>query len=222
MLEILDVSGALVSIDAAGCQKEIAAQIVAKKGDYLLQVKGNQGRLNRDIQKLTAQELEIDLSLQNYAEQPPEKQTHGRTEFRSCLVIDDVEKLKNQIRDFELWKGLKSVIVITSVREMEGKVSEEVRYYISSRSGSAAEFLKSVRRHWSIENQCHWVLDVAFREDDHRLRDGHAPENLSTIRRMASIMLKRVNHKRGIKNKRRKAGWDNRFLELIFKEFLEI
>ena len=97
LLEILDVSGALVSMDAAGCQKEIAAQIVAKEGDYLLQVKGNQSRLNQDLQRLTAQELEIDFSLQNHAEQQPEKQTHGRTEFRWCLVLDEVEKLKDPI-----------------------------------------------------------------------------------------------------------------------------
>ena len=115
---------------------------------------------------------------------------------------------------------MKSLIAVTSVREVDGKISEEVRYYISSRQSSAAEFLKAVRSHWSIENECHWVLDVAFREDDHRLRTGHGPENLSTIRKMALMMLKRVKSKRGIKNKRLKAGWDQQFLESIFKDFL--
>ena len=107
LLEMLDISGALVSIDAAGCQKEIAAQIVELKGDYLLQVKGNQKRLHDDICALIMQEIETDLSDLKYAEQPPEKRCHGRDEFRTCLVIDDLKKLKSGVRDFAKWKGLK-------------------------------------------------------------------------------------------------------------------
>ena len=111
------------------------------------------------------------------------------------------------------------MIVVRSVREVDGKWSEESRYFISNRRACAAEFLRSVRSHWRIENSCHWVLDVAFREDDYRLREGHGPENLSTIRRPALTMLKGVTAKCGIKNRRLKAAWDTAFLERIFHEF---
>ena len=219
LLEVLDISGALVTIDAAGCQKEIAAKIVAAKGDYLLQVKGNQERLHDDVQALAVAALESDAGELNQTEDAPGTKTHGRTESRYCVVIDDPELLKSAIRDFDLWKGLKSVVVTTCVREVEGKTSSETRYHISSRKATAAEFLKWGRRHWSIENECHWILDVAFREDDHRLQEGHAAANLSMVRRMALSMLKKVTVKLGVKNKRLKASYDNTFAEQVFAAF---
>jgi predicted transposase YbfD/YdcC len=147
-----------------------------------------------------------------------EEQSHGRSEFRSCLVLTNWEG----IRDRELWKGLKSVVCVVSGRKVKGKnESSEVRYYISSRRGSGKMFLGACRKHWSIENECHWILDVAFREDDHRLREGHAPENMSVVRKMALAMLKKANAKIGIKNKRLKAGWDAAFLEHVLRDFLD-
>ncbi len=110
---------------------------------------------------------------------------------------------------------------MTSGRKVKGKTeSSEVRYYISSRRGSGKMFLGASRKHWGIENECHWILDVAFREDDHRLREGHAPENMSVVRKMALAMLKKANAKIGIKNKRLKAGWDTSFLEHVLRDFL--
>jgi predicted transposase YbfD/YdcC len=213
VLRLLDIAGALVSIDAMGCQKDIAQQIVDAKGDYLLAVKDNQPRLFEDLQRLADAALEsnyagLDTDLQN-------ENRHGRCEMRFCYVIEDLES----VRDRLLWPKMRAVVVVVSSRVVGGKASDEVRLYISSRKASAKEFQKSVRSHWSIENSCHWVLDVAFREDDHRLRMGHAPENMSLIRKMALAMLKKVDAKMGIKNKRLLAAWDLEFLERIFRDF---
>ena len=142
---------------------------------------------------------------------------HGREEMRFCFVLTDLAG----IRDRALWTGLRSVVCVVRCRTVNGNEAHETHYYISSRAGSAKAFQATVRRHWGIENGCHWVLDVAFREDDHRLRDGHAPENLALVRKMALAMLKKAPAKIGIKNKRLKAGWDNTFLEAALRDFLD-
>ncbi|HEV3386089.1 MAG TPA: ISAs1 family transposase, partial [Gemmata sp.] len=191
LLKLLDVSGALVSIDAMGCQKEIAQNIVAQKGDYLLAVKENQPRLFEDIQRLADEALENNYA--GWSTNLLEEKSHGRQEMRFCYVIDRLES----IRDRDLWPELKSVVCVVCHREVGDKQSDEVRYYISSRQASAKQFQQAVRGHWSIENPCHWVLDMAFREDDHRLREGHAPENLSMVRKMALTMLKKAKAKCG-------------------------
>lgn len=214
LLELLDISGALVSIDAAGCQKDIASQIVSGGGDYLLAVKENQPRLFEDIKTLADAALETDSA--GLSRCATDEQSHGRREFRCCVVMTNLEG----IRDRELWTGLKSVVCVVSGRKLKGrKESSEVRYYISSRRGSGKMFLGATRRHWSIENECHWVLDVAFREDNHRLREGHAPENMSLVRKMALAMLKKAEADTGIKNKRLRAGWDDAFLEHVLRDF---
>jgi len=215
LLHLLDISGALVSIDAMGCQKEIAQQIVDKKGDYLLAVKDNQHRLFEDLQCLADQAMEKDYA--GLSMFMTNEKGHGRVEMRSCFVIEELES----IRDLALWPKLKSVVCVVSQREVKGKTSDEIRFYISSRQASAKDFLNAVRTHWSIENPCHWVLDVAFREDDHRLREGHAPENMSLVRKIALAMLKKAKAKIGIKNRRLKAGWDDSFLEHVLRDFLD-
>jgi predicted transposase YbfD/YdcC len=215
LLALLDISKALVSIDAAGCQKAIAAQIVAGGGDYLLAVKDNQPRLFEDIKALVRVALETDFAV--LSRHQTDERSHGREELRFCVVLTNLEA----IRDRALWTGLKSVVCVVSRRQVNGKDGREVRYYISSRRGSGKMFLGASRKHWSIENECHWVLDVAFREDDHRLREGHAPENMSVVRKMALAMLKKATAKIGIKNKRLKAGWDETFLEHVLRDFLD-
>jgi len=214
LLRLLDISKALVSIDAAGCQKAIAAQIVTGGGDYLLAVKENQPRLFEDIKGLVRGALETDFV--GLSRHQTDEHSHGREELRFCVVLTNLEA----IRDRDLWTGLKSVVCVVSRRQVNGKDGREVRYYISSRRGSGRMFLGASRKHWSIENECHWVLDVAFREDDHRLREGHAPENMSVVRKMALAMLKKATAKIGIKNKRLKAGWDETFLEHVLRDFL--
>jgi predicted transposase YbfD/YdcC len=221
LLELLDISGALVTIDAMGCQKEIAAKIVAGDGDYLLQVKGNQPRLHEDLQQLTAWlEPENFTGFDRHVDDPGKKQ-HGRLEYRETVVIDDLELLKDSIRDYELWKDLKSVVITKSICERDGKVCEERRYHISSRVTTAAIFGKTVRGHWGIENGLHWVLDVAFGEDDHRLYGGHAAANLATVRRMVLPLLKKPDVKLGIENRRLKASYDPEFLEVVIAGFPE-
>jgi predicted transposase YbfD/YdcC len=215
LLNLLDISGALVSIDAAGCQKEIAEQIVEAKGDYLLAVKENQPRLYEDIERLALAALENDYA--DLSQHMLQEKGHGRQEIRSCFVLTELAS----IRDRELWAGLKAVIGVVTCRTVNGEESHETRYYISSRKASAKIFLQATRAHWGIENQCHWVLDVAFREDDHRLREGHGPENLSLVRKMALAMLKKAKAKCGVKNKRLKAGWDDSFLEHVLRDFLD-
>ncbi len=212
LLKLLDISGALVSIDAMGCQKEIAKLIVDQKGDYLLAVKDNQPRLFEDLKAWAEKTFDQDFfgSSQNLTHE----RAHGRDETRLCFVSEDVEL----IRDHQLWPKLRSLVCVVSQREIDGKVSEEVRYYISSRRGSAKQFQAWVRNHWSIENSCHWVLDVAFGEDDHRLREGHGPANLSLVRKIALAMLKKAEAKCGIKTKRLQAGWDNSFLEHVLRD----
>jgi predicted transposase YbfD/YdcC len=215
LLNLLDISGALVSIDAAGCQKEIAAQIVAAKGDYLLAVKKNQPRLLADVERLAIEASESDYA--NLSQHTMDEKGHGRQEMRFAFVVTDL----SSIRDRELWKDLQSLVCVVTSRTVDNKESNETRYYISNRKASAETFLKATRTHWSIENNCHWVLDVAFREDDHRLHEGHAPENLSVVRKMALAMLKKAKAKVGIKNKRLKAGWDDSFLEHVLRDFLD-
>ena len=176
-------------------------------------MKDNQPRLFEDLKAWAEKALNQDsLGLsQNLSE----NRAHGREETRVCFVSEDVES----IRDRQLWPRLRSLVCVVSHREIDGKQSDEVRYYISSRRGSAKQFQAWVRNHWSIENSCHWLLDVAFREDDHRLREGHAPANLSSVRKMALAMLKKANAKCGIKNKRLRAGWDSDFLEHILRDY---
>jgi len=216
LLALLDISQALVSIDAAGCQKNIATQIVDGGGDYLLAVKDNQPRLFEDIKALVRVALETDFA--GLSRHQTDERSHGREELRFCVVMTNLEA----IRDRALWTGLKSVVCVVSRRKVKGKKEgREVRYYISSRRGSGKMFLGASRRHWSIENECHWVLDVAFREDDHRLREGHAPENMSVVRKMALAMLKKAKAQIGIKNKRLKAGWDETFLEHVLRDCLD-
>src|SRR6478672_11054920 len=191
LLRLLDASGALVSIDAAGCQKDIAAQIVAGGGDYLLAAKDNQPRLLEDIEALVRAALETDFV--GLSRHQTDERSRGREELRFCCVMTNLDA----IRDRELWTGLKSVVCVVTRRRVNGKEGREVRYYISSRRGSARMFLGATRKHWGIENGCHWVLDVAFREDQSRVREGNAATNFAVVRRMALAMLKKVEGAKG-------------------------
>ena len=215
LLALLDTSKALVSIDAAGCRKNMAAQIVAGGGDDLPAVTENQPRLFEDIEVLVRGALEANFV--GRSRHQTDEYSRGREELRFRVVLTNREA----IRDRALWTGLKSVVCVASPRKVTGKKeSREVRYYIRSRRGFGKMFLDASRRHWGIENECHWVLDVAFREDDHRLREGHAPEDMSVVRKMALAMLKKATAKIGIKNKRLKAGWDETFLGHVLCDFL--
>jgi predicted transposase YbfD/YdcC len=215
LLEILDLHGALVTIDAMGCQQEIAEQIIDQGGDYVLAVKENQPKLYEEIEQLeqAAQEKEY-AGCSSYGE---EERSHGRQELRACWVLTDRESLQERSK----WPGLQSVIVVVRERTAGDKNTCEKHYYISNRQLSAERFLKAIRGHWGIENSLHWVLDVTFDEDRSRLRKDHGPENLALLRRMAVSMLKAEGSKGSIRGKRLIAGWNNDFMEKVLLGFAE-
>ena len=210
LLELLDLRGCLVTIDAMGCQKSIARQIVASEADYLLAVKSNQGQLYANLQDAfrCAEGWDPLGSCREVSK------GHGRLEVRQCRVITDREELAYMDPAGE-WLHLSSVAQVSYERQA-GVGTTEQRYYICSRLLTAAEFLESARAHWGIENQLHWVLDVAFDEDHCRVRTGNAAGNLSVVRQMALNLLRREPTRQvGIKAKRKRAGWDGDYLQKI-------
>jgi predicted transposase YbfD/YdcC len=204
LLEALELSGTVVTIDAMGCQKAIAEKIVAKKADYILAVKENQGHLLEEMKdsfRMLASESvaeEIDCG-------------HGRVEKRTCSVMSDTSLLENAAE----WTALRGLVRIEAERyhKVSGKMEREIRYYITTLKPEALPLNRMIRQHWGIENKLHWVLDVAFGEDGSRKRVGHAAQNFSLLNRIALNLLKQDTHlKRGIKGKRLKAAWDHPYL----------
>jgi predicted transposase YbfD/YdcC len=217
LLKLLDLAGCIVTIDAIGTQTEIVKTIVEGGADYLLSVKENQGHLFDDVQYL----FEVDAA-RGFAQVPHSyaqkvNKGHGRLETRECWAIDDEEYLA-YLRNHERWLGLKSIVRIISKREIGEKVEIQISYFISSLPADAQAILKAKRSHWKIENQLHWVLDIAFREDDSRVRKDHGPENLAVLRHLALNLLKNEKSaKGGIHAKRLQAGWNNDYLLTILK-----
>ena len=211
LLTVLDLKKALVTIDAMGCQKEIAAAIIDGAGDYVLAVKGNQGHLYEDVTATVAPLLTGELIPTAAESAKTEETSRGRREKRCCYVSTKLEYIRHQ----SLWKNLAAVGVIISERLANGKAEREVRYFISSRVLSAQAFLQTVRDHWLVENQLHWVMDVVFGEDGHQLRKGHGPENFTILRKLVHAVIKSSKPKHGIKGTRELAGWDTEYLEKL-------
>jgi predicted transposase YbfD/YdcC len=214
LLKLLDLKGALATIDAMGCQKEIAADIVGRGGDYLLTVKGNQEHLHEDVVETLATAIENPMKVKTETCAQTEEVNRGRVEKRTSYISTDLSK----IRDKGLWKDLRAIGAIVSERKVDGKCEVETRYFISSRVLSASMLLQSVRNHWKVENQLHWVLDVVFGEDGHQLRVGHGPKNFTTLRKLAHAMIKNCKSKDGIKGTREMAGWNTDILEKIINQ----
>jgi predicted transposase YbfD/YdcC len=209
LLKTLEVKGCIITIDAMGCQKDIVARIIGKKADYVLAVKGNQKNLHEDIIRIFEEARSSDFQGIDYDFHESVDRGHGRIEIRRIWTISDI----NLIRGKEKWQQLKTIGMIESERHVGDEVSKDTRYYISSLDNNAEKFGGAVRTHWGIENSVHWILDVAFREDESRIRKGHAPENLAVIRHIALNLLKQEKTlKIGVKAKRLKAGWDNDYL----------
>ncbi|HEX9825921.1 MAG TPA: ISAs1 family transposase [Flavobacteriaceae bacterium] len=207
LLEALSLEGTVVTIDAMGCQTEIAKEITGRKADYILAVKENQPQLHQDIED----EFRFGKDIERHLS---EDLGHGRIETRVCQAIKDLQFITPETA--QEWGGLKAAIKIESVREFKNSDRPKemaVRYYITSLEANAGDFQKAIRSHWGIENKLHWVLDVAFSEDASRKRAKNAPQNFSILNKIALNLLKNEKTaKGGIKGKRLKAGWDNHYL----------
>lgn len=211
VLALLALKGCIVTLDAMGCQTEIAKQIVAGGGDYVLALKENQPRLYTHAVEWFEYAKQHDFRLvgdHDYAQTV--NKGHGRIEIRECWLIRDTPVIA-EFREQYGWVGLRTLVMVRRQREIAGRRSEEWSYYISSLYEDAATILYAVRRHWAIENECHWVLDVTFDEDRSRIRLGESPENFSLLRQIALSILKRDTSKGSLKTKRFKAALNDAF-----------
>jgi predicted transposase YbfD/YdcC len=213
LLELLDLHGALVTIDAMGCQKEIAAAIVAGGGDYLLTVKGNQERLLEDIQTTVERALDGKMPADQVDQHTTTERGHGRIETRSYVVV----RRLSAIRDRAAWSKLTTVGMCCSDRTVDGRTSTEVRYFISSRRLSAQRCGQALRNHWRVENCLHWQLDMAFDEDASRIQQRTAAENFAWLRRIALSLLKQHPANLSVRSKRKAAALDPAFLADIIR-----
>jgi predicted transposase YbfD/YdcC len=210
LLGMLDLRGATVTLDAMGTQKEVAQAIVDKGADYVLALKGNQTNLHKEVEQVFARAGAGIFVLVKHTKHETVEERHGRRERRCVWTTTDLSRIKEASK----WPGLRSLTLVERERQVgpNGDVSYERHFFISSRKRAGAKTMAAlIRAHWSIENRCHWVLDVAFREDESRVRAGQ--ENLSLLRKVALNLLKKEStSKRGIAAKRKKAGWDHDYL----------
>jgi predicted transposase YbfD/YdcC len=206
VLKLVDIKGAIITIDAMGTQKAIAAEIIEGKADYVLGLKGNQETLHQAVIDHINEKLDGDL--EDACEHVTIEKGHGREETRTYLQLPAPEDLPG----FALWKGLKSIGIVTSQCFRDGKETIEVRYYISSLAIGVKLFAHAVRSHWGIENSCHWSLDITYREDESRIRDKHMRENFAWLRRLTLSLLKQHPGRESIAMKRRSCGWSDDFM----------
>jgi len=208
LLRLVDIKGTIITIDAMGTQKAIAAQIVDSKADYVLALKGNQETLHQEVIDYIDEQAKNDFADVKARRHITQETGHGREEIRSFIQMP----VPADLRGLELWKGLKSIGIATLVCVRAGKETIETRYYISSLAVSVKLFAHAVRSHWGIENSCHWSLDMTYREDESRIRDPHIRENFAWLNRFTLSLLKQHPGKDSIAMKRRACGWSDEFL----------
>jgi predicted transposase YbfD/YdcC len=208
LLRLVDIQGTIITIDAMGTQKAIAAQIVDSRADYVLALKGNQETLHQEVIDYIDEQAKNDFAEVQARRHITQETGHGRQEIRSYIQMPVPEDL----RGLELWKGLKSIGVATLVCVRDGRETTETRYYISSLAVSVKVFAHAVRSHWGIENGCHWSLDMTYREDESRIREPHLRENFAWLNRFTLSLLKQHPGKDSIAMKRRDCGWSDKFL----------
>ena len=214
LLDMLTIDGAIVTIDAMGCQRDIAQKIVDKKADYVLALKGNQGTLRDDVDLFVAEQKASDFKDTRITRHCTVDGDHGRIETRTTTVIHDIAWLQQR----HAWPGLNSIVMVESIREIPGpgtgadKVEHETRFYITSLVSPAQCMGPVVRSHWAVENSLHWVLDMTFRDDECRVRTQHAPANFTTLKHMAHNLFRTAPGKDSLRLRRKVAAWDDNFL----------
>ena len=208
LLGMLAIEGAIVTIDAMGCQREIAKTIVDKKADYVLALKGNQGSLREDVELFAAEQKTNGFKDTKLTRHETVDGDHGRIETRAYTVIHDIAWLQKR----HDWPGLKSVVMVESTREIGNKIERETRFYITSLVLAAHLIGPVIRSHWAVENSLHWVLDMIFRDDECRVRKDHAPANFTTLKHMAHNLIRKAPGKDSLRLKRKVAAWDDEFL----------
>ena len=211
LLGMLVIEGAIVSIDAMGCQRHIAEQIVDKKADYVLALKGNQGTLREDVELFAAEQQANGFKDTHVSRDQTVDGDHGRIETRTYTVFHDVDWLQER----HDWPGLKAVVMVESTRELVDKVERETRFYLTSLVWLAHQIGPVIRSHWAIENSLHWVMDMIFRDDECRVRTNHAPANFTTIKHMAHNLIRRAKGRDSFRLKRKIAAWDDDFLATL-------
>lgn len=208
LLALLAIEGAIVTIDAMGCQRDIAQLIVDKKADYVLALKGNQGSLREDVELFASTQQAKDFAGTQVSEGTTVDADHGRIEIRKTTVFHDVAWLQER----HAWPGLKGVVMVESTRQLGDRTEKEVRFYLTSLMLLAAQLGPIVRQHWAVENSLHWVMDMVFRDDECRVRTDHAPANFTTLKHMALNLLRRPQSKVSVRARRKIAAWDDDFL----------
>jgi len=208
LLDMLALEGAIVTIDAMGCQRDIAQKILDKEADYVLALKGNQRSLHDDIKLFATEQKARNFYQTRVSQHTSVEGDHGRIETRKCTVIHDVAWLQERHK----WPGLRSVVIIDSEREIDARVSRETRFYITSCALMAEQLAAIIRSHWAIENSLHWTMDMVFRDDECRVRTNHAPANFTTIKHMAYNLIRKASSKDSLRVRRKAAAWDDAFL----------
>ena len=208
LLDMLTIAGAIVTIDAMGCQRDIAQKIIDKKADYVVALKGNQGSLHADVELFVAEQKAKDFSDTTVSRDTTIDGDHGRIETRTTTVIHDVDWLQQR----HGWPGLKRIVIVEATRETADKIEQETRLYVTSLALLANLLGPIVRSHWAVENSLHWVMDMVFRDDQCRLRTDHAPANFTTIKHIAHNLLRKASGKDSLRLRRKVAAWDDEFL----------
>jgi predicted transposase YbfD/YdcC len=208
LLEMMAIEGAIVTIDAMGCQREVAEKILGKKADYLLALKGNQGTLREDVEIFAAEQKANGFKDTKVSHHKTVDGDHGRIETRTYTAIHDVAWLQER----HDWPGLRGVVMVESTREIGDKTERETRFYITSLVWLAHALGPVIRSHWTVENSLHWVMDMIFRDDECRVRTNHAPANFTTLKHMAHNLIRKAPGKDSLRLRRKTAAWDDDFL----------
>jgi predicted transposase YbfD/YdcC len=221
LLDLLALSGCIVTIDAMGCQTEIAQKIIQQDADYILALKENQGNLYEDTAELFAYGAETGFGHMNCDYHRTVNKGHGRIEIRQCWALSDLQDFDYFLRKLPAWEGLQTIVKLVSERRVgDQEPTTATRYFIASLPNDAAQLLNAIRSHWGIENALHWSLDVAFREDDARIRKDYSPQNFAVLRHIALNLLKQeTTSKRSVKGKRLQAAWNNDYLLKVLRGF---